>query len=239
MKKSRSVILSLLTGLLLTSCLRQSVPPLTEEPSEASEAAAPEQSPEAGSPSAEEAAPEEPGEAPREEMPAWAGMTFLLGEASLTLPFSFAGIGDEWQVDPENSILPADTVLSPGERTMDNVPLISESWGEMLVTAGFVNLSDKDLPLEECSVWSITMDATWAGEEERPSLSLPGDLTWGAGAEDIKNALGEPSVEPFYSESMFYSSYTYDWKFVRDMELVVYDEEGLTMFTLSSLDVPQ
>jgi hypothetical protein len=37
---------------------------------------------------------------------------------------------------------------------------------------------------------------------------------------------------------MFYSSYTYDWKFVRDMELVVYDEEGLTMFSLSSLENP-
>lgn len=248
MKKFRSVILSLLTGLLLTSCLRQSVPPLSEKPSGEEETAVPEEPSEASSQKEEDGddiseeagddASEEAGEAPEEELPAWAGMTFLLGDASLTLPFSFSEIGDTWSVDPENSILPADAVLSPGERTMDSVPLISESWDEMLVTAGFVNLSGKELPLEECSVWSITMDATWAGEDERPSLSLPGDLTWGNSAEDIKASLGDPSVEPFYSESMFYSSYTYDWKFVRDMELVVYDEEGLTMFSLSSLENP-
>lgn len=244
MKKFRSVIVFLLTGLLLTSCLGRSVPSLSETPSGKAETAAPRESPEASSPEGEEAAEgapqeaEEAEEVPEEEIPAWAGMTFLLGDTSLTLPFSFGEIGDTWSVDPENDILPADTVLSPGERTMDNVPLISESWGEMLVTAGFVNLSGKELPLKECSIWSITMDATWAGEDERPALSLPGDLTWGASAEDIKAALGEPSVEPFYSESMFYSSYTYDWKFVRDMELVVYDEEGLTMFSLSSLQSP-
>ena len=151
MKKFRSVIVFLLTGLLLTSCLGRSVPSLSETPSGKAETAAPKESPEASS-EGEEGAPQEAEEAeevPEEEIPAWAGMTFLLGDTSLTLPFSFGEIGDTWSVDPENDILPADTVLSPGERTMDNVPLISESWGEMLVTAGFVNLSGKELPLKE------------------------------------------------------------------------------------------
>ena len=246
MKKVRVLILFLFTGLLLTSCLREAVPPLTEEASGETENAAPEQLPEEVSPSGEEAEAAPAGEteeasekSPAEEVPAWAGMTFLLEDASLTLPFSFADLGDDWSIDPESNVLPADTVLAPGERTMGNVPIISESWDEMLVTAGFVNLSGEALPLEKCSLWSITMDATWAGEEDRPSLSLPGDLTWGESAEDVKKAYGDPSVEPFYSESMSYSSYTYDWKFVRDMELVVYDEDGLTMFTLSSLDAPE
>ena len=92
MKKVRVLILFLFTGLLLTSCLREAVPPLTEEASGETENAAPEQLPEEASPSGEEteAAPagetEEASEkAPAEEVPAWAGMTFLLEDASLTV----------------------------------------------------------------------------------------------------------------------------------------------------------
>lgn len=224
--KLRFMILFLSTGLLLTSCLKQDASSPSENPSGASGEDA----------SAENASGEETEPGPEQETPIWADQAFLLDEESLSLPFAYKEIRDTWSIDPENELFAADTVLSPGERTMGNIPLISETWEDMLVSAGFVNLSDRDLPLEDCSVWSITMDATWAGEDGRPSLSLPGNLTWGAGAGDIKDALGEPSVEPFYSESMYYSSYTYDWQFVKDMELVVYDEEGLTMFSLSSLE---
>lgn len=236
-KKSRSVILFLLTCFVLTSCLGRNASPAAEKAPEKTEDGAAQES---SSPSEEEAeaASETPEEA-SESAPAWADLTFLLEEESLTLPFAFEEIGDTWHVDPENDILAADAVLSPGERTTDTIPIISESWEGMLVSAGFVNLSDRELPLEECSVWSFTMDATWAGEDEKPSLSLPGGLTWGAGTGEIREALGDPSVEPFYSESMYYSAYTYDWKFVRDMEFVIYDEEGLTAFTLSTLDTPR
>lgn len=236
-KKIRSVILFLLICFILTSCLGRGAAPDAEETPGNAEKTEEGESPESSPPSeeAQASASEAAGEDP-ESTPEWTDLTFLLEEESLALPFAFEEIGDTWRVDPENDILAADTVLSPGERTTDNIPLISESWEDMLVSAGFVNLSDRELPLEECSVWSFTMDATWAGEDGKPSLSLPGDLTWGAGAGDVRSALGDPSVEPFYSESMNYSAYTYDWKFVRDMEFVIYDEEGLTSFSLSTLD---
>lgn len=228
MKKYRSLILLLFTGLVLTSCSGQNASPAPETKEEAEKSEGAESPSEGSGDNTENAAvPEDPG---------WTDLTFLLEEESLSLPFAFEEITDSWSIDPETDGPAADTVLSPGERTTDNIPLISEAWDDLLVSAGFVNLSDRDLPLAECSVWSITMDATWAGEDGRPPLSLPGGLTWGAGGNDIKAALGEPSVEPFYSESMHYTSYSYDWKFVRDMEFVVYDEEGLTMFNLKTLD---
>ena len=233
MKRSLLIILFTVLPFLMTGCQKEAAPPLPQE--ETSSEAAGEESA-AQAPKEEEAPQEEetPKAPAEEEPPAWASLSFVLDEESLTLPFAYSQISDSWKIDPEFEEVSEDTVLAPGERTNDGIPLISEKWGSMLVSAGFVNESEEEKPLSQCSIWILALDATWAEEEERPALSLPGEISWGADEGALKEAYGEPSVEPFYSESMYYSSYSYSWQYLREMELVVYDEQGLTAFTLKT-----
>ena len=230
MSKFSFVFLFSMIPFLLAGCQKQASPAPAEKET-VSEITAEE----------EEEKPQEEEEMPREEteeteVPEWASLTLVLDGQSLTLPFAYSEISDSWTLDPESEAFSEDTVLEPGQRTRDGIPLISEEWGDMLISAGFMNDSDQPKPLSQCSIWVLSLDSTWAEEEGRPSLSLPGEITWGDSAEAVREAYGSPSVEPFYSESMYYSSYSYSWEYLRELDMVIYDEQGLTMVTVKLLD---
>ena len=89
----------------------------------------------------------------------------------------------------------------------------------------------------ETDVWAIEFDITWCKTDNYPEVVLPGGITWGATVDDVKAAYGEPEGEPYYAESLNYWSYTYedeDNDYV--VELVIYDDRGLTEISVKSYD---
>ncbi len=154
------------------------------------------------------------------------------------LPFAYSIIKDKYTFDLADYGYENGYTLGPNEYILATVFLDNADYDSDLdVSAGFMNTTSEDQDIMETDVWAIEFDITWCKTDNYPEVVLPGGITWGATVDDVKAAYGEPEGEPYYAESLNYWSYTYedeDNDYV--VELVIYDDRGLTEISVKSYD---
>lgn len=162
----------------------------------------------------------------------WKDMTFTVDGQKLALPFSYADIKDEWTFDLADYGHEDGYILNKGDKTFSTIDLENDKY-DAEVSVGFINNDEKAKDILECEIWAYGIDIAWS-EEGYPDIELPGGITWGSTIEDVVAAYGEPEDEPYYSDSLKYYVYEYQYEYSKYFKLTIYEDRGLTAFDLSS-----
>lgn len=162
------------------------------------------------------------------EMPSsgdWTQMVFALDDEVWQIPFSYPAISGEWSFNLADYGYTSGYVTNPGDKQYATIQLSSSKY-DMDFTVGLINLTESTQDITQNDVWAVSMSIEWA--DSYPSLTLPGGIHWGSTMEEIEAVYGQPSDDPYYSESNGYYSIEYQTSdYSKQMELTIYDDGGL------------
>ncbi len=132
-------------------------------------------------------------------------------------------------------------ILNPDQYVFCTVNLTNEAkYGEdndLDVSIGLINNTDKPLDITECDIYAFECDIYWELDEGRPlpTITLPGGFSWGATLDEIIAKYGEPNDTYIPdSDTLKYTTITYETEEGQTLELTIYDKEGLTSVHISN-----
>lgn len=102
---------------------------------------------------------------------------------------------------------------------------------EITADVGIQNVGDKACDITEGQIWQFSFSIEFE-DGKIPDIVLPGGIKWGSTLEEIEEAYGEPTDEPYYAESLNYYSYEYETD-LNSLSLTIYDDGGLKEFKYS------
>jgi hypothetical protein len=162
------------------------------------------------------------------EMPAtadWTQMVFALDDKVWQIPFSYPDLSSDWSFNLADYGYTDGYVTNAGDQTYATVQLSNPTY-DMDFMIGLINLTNGTQDITENDVWAVDMSIEWANSY--PSLTLPGGIHWGSTLEEIEAVYGQPTEDPYYSDSLGYYSIDYQTSdYNKVMELTVYDDGGL------------
>lgn len=165
----------------------------------------------------------------------WTTFAFNLDGTDYVLPFAYQDIASLWSFDMADYGYPDGYVTNPGDQQSATITLTNSQY-DMDFQIGLVNMSNTTEDITQNNVWAVNMSIEWA--DSWPSLTLPGGITWGSSLDEITAAYGQPTEDPYYSESLQYYSLTYRTDdYNRYMRLTVYDDGGLMAVSLEDYDL--
>ena len=160
---------------------------------------------------------------------------FSFNGKKMTIPFDYSEISSEYTFDLADYGKEEGYSLKPGEYVLSTVSLENPNIDSgFSFYVGFKNLGTEDTDIKKTSVYSINMDSKWCDSDNYPKVVLPKGITWGSTLDDIKAAYGEPTTEPYYSDTLKYWEYQYsssDKSY--QITLTIYEEFGLTGIDLN------
>lgn len=132
----------------------------------------------------------------------------------------------DWSFDPaiyglENYNVESGVYLSP------DVFLDNPNYEGGIIAVGFTNTSSEAKTINEAQVYAIKVKVK--DKVNRPDISVPGNIAFGATAEDIKAAFGEPS-ETSRNDEEAYNELTYRSENMEVVHYYVYDNGNMLGF---------
>jgi hypothetical protein len=165
----------------------------------------------------------------------WTTFAFNLDGTDYVLPFAYQDIASIWSFDMADYGYPDGYTTNPGDQQAATITVTNSQY-DMDFQIGLVNMSDTTEDITQNNIWAVNMSIEWA--DSWPSLTLPGGITWGSSLDEITAAYGQPTEDPYYSESLQYYSLTYRTDdYNRYMRLTVYDNGGLMAVSLEDYDL--
>lgn len=121
----------------------------------------------------------------------WTSGEITVNGTEITLPFSYQDIGNIncSTADQYYNNISDQYVFNVGESESQLVVMDTVKNGYL--SLGCANIGGTPCTLPNITVYSIAADAR--SDKTKVDLVLPGDITWGATVEDIKDAYGEPN----------------------------------------------
>lgn len=164
----------------------------------------------------------------------WSGMEFALDGTSYKIPFAYSDISSEWSFNLADYGYSDGYVTNPGDQQSSVIALTNSRY-DMDFSIGTINLSDTTQDITENSIWAVRLGIEYASSY--PTLTLPGNITWGSSLQDIVNAYGKPSEDPYYSDSLGYYELDYETDNYQTMTLTVYDDGGLKAISMEDFSL--
>lgn len=158
----------------------------------------------------------------------WQSMTFTLDDKTYTLPFAYEDIKSDWNFDMADYGHENGYILNPDQYVYSTISLEHNTY-DCSFYVGLANNSDSAKDITECDIYSVSIDMQWG--DSYPDLVLPGNLTWGSTLEEVEAVFGIPE-DTYYSENLGYWNYTYSVDYTNEFSLTVYEDKGITEFTL-------
>lgn len=158
----------------------------------------------------------------------WDSFEFMLDGKLYELTFAYKDLeAAGWSFDLSDYGYDDGYILNKGD--MVTAIYLDNDDYDASFEVGIMNSGNKACDITEGQVWKASMSVEYA-DEDWPELLLPGGITWGATVEDIEKAYGEPTDEPYYSDSLNYYSYEYRTDDFNYLKLTIYDDGGLKEF---------
>ena len=161
---------------------------------------------------------------------------FYFAGKTLSLPFLYNEISDEYSYNLSDYGYDDDYELAPGDTIPGTIALYNDSIDKNAdIWIGFINDTDEKRVISECKINTLYIDTSYTDSGDLPELILPGGITWGSTAEDITKAYGNPSVDVYRVDDLGYTRYTYnssDYTYYIDLD--VYDDKGLCTVNINS-----
>lgn len=131
-----------------------------------------------------------------------------------------------WTFDLKKYGYDKEYILNKGEKITTNVGLESIKYLKANVQVGFVNLSKSPKNIEDCQIWSITIDNHTS--ETPVMFMLPGGVQIGSSEQEIITVYGKPDESQIYrNDTLGYTTFHYTNDYTQYLDLTIYDEGGL------------
>jgi len=161
----------------------------------------------------------------------WSTLSLKIDSKDYQVPFNYADVSGDWAID--ESQYPAGYVTNPSDEHFVSVK--NPNYNDSYFYTAFImaNTSDGTQDITQNSVVGLTLDTSNA--TSYPSVELPGGITWGSSLEDVLNAYGKPSTDPYYASSLgYYDLSYYDASYDKVLDLIVYVDGGLKEITIET-----
>ena len=160
----------------------------------------------------------------------WSNLEVKIDEQSYSPQFNYSQLVENgWSFNPEiyglSDDLPSNLFIS-GE-TFD-IGLSNEAYEDGVVSIWLVNTADEPKPVIESQVFSLTINVK--DKLNRPNISVPGNIPFGASEEEIKEAFGEPN-EINRNDAEMYTEPVYSNESLASIHYYVYDEGNMLGFS--------
>ena len=121
-------------------------------------------------------------------------------------------------------------LLNKNQKVIGGVKLENNTYNDVDISIGFINLSDTAKDITECQFWSIEVNNIYA--DTPVSFELPVGIKNGSTIEEIERVYGKISDDDIYrSDELGYTVYNYEYDFTYYLSLTVYDDGGLQKFS--------
>jgi len=164
----------------------------------------------------------------------WADLEYGFENASYKLPFTIDALKDSgWKADFSETEVNQYTLLEAGEKVAGNIALKNDNYDDKLqVKVGFKNDQEERINILEADVWSFECSIIYGFKKlnKYPVMVIGDGITWGAKKEEIEEKFGKPT-RTYEAKEHKYVKYTYK-KDNKNMDLIIYEEEGLTGISL-------
>lgn len=165
----------------------------------------------------------------------WKSEEFMMDGVVYHLPFNYDLLKDKYTFDMTKYGKTDDYLLNPKDKTSSTIAMENANLDEKFdFWVGFINNTDKSINIKEADIWSVKFDMSWCKTKNYPNIVLPKGITWGSTLDEVKQAYGEPSEEPYYSDSMHYWELHYIDNYDYKLNLTVYDDGGVKEIQLQS-----
>lgn len=161
-------------------------------------------------------------------------MNLSIDGQALTIPFNYSQIKDKFSINLADYGYDEGYTLNDRDSTT-SIDTNHNYDSNFSFSVGFANTSGSAKDILDCDVASITAGIEWAETDNYPSIVLPGGITWGSTADDVKAAYGEPTDDPYRAEELGYWVYTYQSPdYDKTVSLTIYDDGGLKEISLKT-----
>lgn len=160
----------------------------------------------------------------------WSALEVKIDDIIYSPQFNYSQLVENgWSFDPAIYGL-GDGIKSGVYISSDigDIGLTNDSYEDGVLSIGIVNNADETKPVSESQVFSLTINVK--DKLNRPNISVPGNISFGASADEIKALMGEPNETNRNDEEM-YTELVYSNESLASIRYYVYDEGNMLGFS--------